>query len=146
MFNILPLHMYAWSYTYWISLCIVTVRIWFFLIMSFMSQKSKVTFTLNKYTKFLFVYEWLKSLWFSNGYALNIARLVNLREHRLYRMKSHDFYVFMRTLILFDYMDIFPKEIRDTLTEINHFFRDKGYRFEKWRWNCWYTCNFIKIN
>ena len=88
MFNILPLHMYAWSYTYWISLCIVTVRIWFFLIMSFMSQKSKVTFTLNKYTKFLFVYEWLKSLWFSNGYALNIARLVNLREHRLYRMKS----------------------------------------------------------
>ena len=33
---------------------------------------------------------------FSNGYALNISRLVNLKDCKLYEIKSHDCHVFMQ--------------------------------------------------
>jgi hypothetical protein len=42
----------------------------------------------------------------------------------LYGMKSHDCHVFVQTLISLAYRDLLPKGIWDTLTEINHFFRD----------------------
>jgi hypothetical protein len=55
--------------------------------------------------------------------ALNISRLVNMEECRLYGIKSHDCHVFMKTLILLAFCDLLPKGIWDALTEINHFFR-----------------------
>jgi hypothetical protein len=39
-------------------------------------------------------------------------------------MKSHDYHVFMQTLIPLAFRDLLPKGIWDALTEINHFFRD----------------------
>jgi hypothetical protein len=72
----------------------------------------------------LLVYKWLKSLRFSDGHALNISRLVNTEECRLYGMKSHDFHVFIQTLIPLTFCDLLPKRIWDALTEISHFFRD----------------------
>jgi len=45
------------------------------------------------------VYKWLKSLRFPDRHASNILRLVNTEECRLFGMKSHDFHVFMQTLI-----------------------------------------------
>jgi len=72
----------------------------------------------------LLLYKWLKSLYFSNGHALNILRSVNMEECRLYGMKSHDCHVFMQTLIPLTYCDLLPKRIWDALTEIGHFFRD----------------------
>jgi len=36
------------------------------------------------------VYQWLKSLYFSDVHASNISRLDNLEECILYEMKSHD--------------------------------------------------------
>jgi hypothetical protein len=85
--------------------------------------KPRTSFVLKKNTRLL-VYKWLKSLRFPDGYASNISRLVNIEECRLYGMKSHDCHVFVQTLISLAYRDLLPKGIWDTLTEINHFFRD----------------------
>jgi hypothetical protein len=59
--------------------------------------KSKASFMLEKNAQLL-VYKWLKSLRFLDGHASNISRLVNIKDCRLYRMKSHDCHVFMQTL------------------------------------------------
>ena len=45
--------------------------------------KPKVSFSLA-----FLVYQWLKSLCFPYGYALNISRLVNLKDGRLYTKKE----------------------------------------------------------
>ena len=85
--------------------------------------KPKASFALDKNAQLL-VYQWLKSLSFSNGHASNISRLVNLEDCRLYGMKSHDCHMFMQTLIPLAYHDLLPKRIWDALKEISHFFRD----------------------
>jgi len=85
--------------------------------------KPRASFVLEKKAQLL-VYKWLKSLRFPDGHASNISRLVNTEECRLYGMKSHDYHVFMQTLIPLAYRDLLPKGIWDALTEISHFFRD----------------------
>jgi hypothetical protein len=85
--------------------------------------KPRASFVLEKNAQLL-VYKWLKSLRFPDGHALNISKLVNTEECRLYGMKSHDYHVFMKTLILLTFHDLLPKGIWDALTEISHFFRD----------------------
>jgi hypothetical protein len=52
----------------------------------------------------------------SNVYASNLARLVNLEEWRLYRMKSHDCHVFIQILIPTTYKDLCLRGIYDALT------------------------------
>jgi hypothetical protein len=49
--------------------------------------KPRASFMLEKNAQLL-VYKWLKSLHFPDGHALNISRLVNMKECRLYGMKS----------------------------------------------------------
>jgi len=56
--------------------------------------KPKVSFALDNNAQLL-VYQWLKSICFSNGYASNISRFVNLEDDRLYGMKSHDYHLFI---------------------------------------------------
>ena len=85
--------------------------------------KLRASFVLEKNTQLL-VYKWLKSLRFLDGYASNISRLVNMEECRLYRMKSHDYHVFMQTLIPLAFRDLLLKGISDALTENSYFFRD----------------------
>jgi hypothetical protein len=85
--------------------------------------KPRASFMLEKNAQKL-VYQWLKSLYFSNGHASNISRLVNLEECILYEMKSHECHVFMQTLIPLAYHDLLSKGIWDTLMETSHFFRD----------------------
>jgi len=72
--------------------------------------KPKPSFVLDKNAQLL-VYQWLKSLRFPNGRASNISRLVNLKDCKLYGMKTHDCHVFMQTLIILAYRDLFPKGI-----------------------------------
>jgi len=43
---------------------------------------------------------------------------------RLYGMNSHDYHVFMQTLIPLAYQNLLPNEIYDALIKINQFFRD----------------------
>ena len=85
--------------------------------------KPRASFVLEKNAQLL-VYKWLKSLRFPDGHASNISRLVNTEECRLYGMKTHDYHVFMQTLILLAFRDLLPKGIWDALMEISHFFRD----------------------
>jgi hypothetical protein len=56
--------------------------------------KPKTSFVLEKNAQLL-VYKWLKSLRFPDGHASNISRLVNIKECRLYGMKSYDCHVFV---------------------------------------------------
>jgi len=51
-----------------------------------------------------------KILRFPNGYASNISRLVNSEDCRLYKMKSHDYHMFMQTLIALAYQDLLSNE------------------------------------
>jgi hypothetical protein len=72
--------------------------------------KPRAGFMLEKNTQLL-VYKWLKSLCFPDGHALNISRLVNMEECRLYGIKSYNCHVFMQTLIPLAYRDLLPKGI-----------------------------------
>jgi len=71
--------------------------------------KPRASFMLEKNAQLL-VYKWLKSMCFLDGDVLNISRLVNIEECRLYEMKSYDCHVFMQTLIplFFDLMEHLP--------------------------------------
>jgi len=85
--------------------------------------KPRASFMLEKNAQLL-VYKWLNSLHFPDGHASNLSRLVNMVECKLYRMKSHDCHVFMKTLIPLAFRDLLQKGIWDALTKIGHFFRD----------------------
>jgi len=85
--------------------------------------KPKANIALDKNAQLL-VYQWLKSLCLPDGHASNISRLVSLEDCKLYRMKSHDYHVFIETLIPLGYHDLLSKEIWDVLTKISHLIRD----------------------
>jgi len=72
--------------------------------------KPRASFMLEKNAQLL-VYKWLMSLRFPDGYALDISRLVNTEECRLYGMKSQDCHVFMQTLIPLAFRDLLLKGI-----------------------------------
>ena len=72
--------------------------------------KPRASFVLEKSAQLL-VYKWLKSLCFLDGHTSNISRLVNMKEYKLYGMKSHDNHIFMQTLISLAYHDLLPKRI-----------------------------------
>jgi len=72
--------------------------------------KPRASFVLVKNAQLL-VYKWLKSLRFPDGHASNISRLVNMEECRLCGIKSHDYHVFMQTLIPLAYCDFLSKGI-----------------------------------
>jgi hypothetical protein len=72
--------------------------------------KPRASFVLEKNAQLL-VYKWLNNLCFPDGHALNISRLVNMEECRLYGMKSHDCHVYMQTLILLAFRDLLSKGI-----------------------------------
>jgi hypothetical protein len=71
-----------------------TIKIWGLVFDESRVAKPKASFALEKNAQLL-VYQWLKTLRFPDGHALNISSLVNLEECRLYGMKSHDCHVFM---------------------------------------------------
>ena len=47
---------------------------------------------------------------------------MNLNECKLYGMKSHDFHLFMQTIIPIAYRELLPKNICDPLTKFYNFF------------------------
>ena len=57
--------------------------------------KSKVSYTLTR-EQLKDVYEWCKSIKFSNGYASNLARCINIKDCRFYGLKSHDCHIFIQ--------------------------------------------------
>ena len=84
--------------------------------------KPKAKYTLTKQQR-LVVCEWVRQLKLPDGYASTLARCVDLREAKLFGMKSHDCHVFMQRLLLIAFKAL-PKPIWNTLTEFSKFFRD----------------------
>ena len=65
--------------------------------------KPKATYSLTREQK-IDVYNWVKELKFSDGYASNIFRCVNIEEYKFYRLKNHNCHVFMEQLYLLPFM------------------------------------------
>ena len=65
----------------------------------------------------------VQNLRFPYGYASNIARCVDMRKHKLFRMKSHDCHVFMQRLIPIAFREMLPSVVWQALTELSLFFK-----------------------
>jgi len=65
----------------------------------------------------------VKKLKLPDGYASNLFRCVDMREAKLFGMKSHDCHVFMQLLLPIAFKSL-PKPIWNTLTEFSQFFRE----------------------
>ncbi|KAL0434254.1 UNVERIFIED_CONTAM: hypothetical protein Slati_2759700 [Sesamum latifolium] len=61
--------------------------------------------------------EWITRLKFSDDYASNLARYVDMEELRLHGMKRHDYHVFIQKLIPIVFREIFPESVWNALTE-----------------------------
>jgi len=68
------------------------------------------------------VCEWIRTLKFSDGYASNLGRCVDIKNGVLHNMKSHDCHVFMQRLVPLDFRDILPTNVWKVLTELSQFF------------------------
>ena len=66
--------------------------------------------------------KWLKELRFPDGYASNMGRCVDMKKHKLFGMKSHDFHVFMQRLIPIAFRELLPRNVWQNLTEMSIFF------------------------
>ena len=60
--------------------------------------KSKASCTLTR-EQLKDVCKWCKNLKFLDGYASNMVRCINVKDCRLYGLKSHDYHVFMQRLL-----------------------------------------------
>jgi len=62
--------------------------------------------------------EWIHTLKFSDGYASNLGRCVDMKNALLHNMKSHDCHVFMESLLSLAFRDILPTNVWNVLTEL----------------------------
>ena len=70
----------------------------------------KACYTLDKPNKQILC-KWVKNLKFPDGYASNMARCVDMRKHKLFRMKNHDCHVFMQRLIPIAFRELLPTNV-----------------------------------
>ncbi|KAA0067295.1 Transposon, En/Spm-like protein [Cucumis melo var. makuwa] len=64
----------------------------------------------------------LKSVKFPDGFASNISRCVNLKEGKIYGLKSHDCHVLLQRLLPIDIRPYLRKDISTTISELSNFF------------------------
>ncbi|KAL0413826.1 UNVERIFIED_CONTAM: hypothetical protein Sradi_1584300 [Sesamum radiatum] len=64
------------------------------------------------------IFEWITSLKFSDGYASNLSRCVDMANLRLHGMKSHDCQVFMQKLIPIAFREMLPESVWGALKEV----------------------------
>ncbi|KAL0329369.1 UNVERIFIED_CONTAM: hypothetical protein Sradi_4923600 [Sesamum radiatum] len=67
--------------------------------------------------------EWISHLKFPDGYTSNLAHCVDMKELRMYDMKSHDCHVFMQKLILIVFCEMLPEPVWSALTEASLLFK-----------------------
>ncbi|KAL0296042.1 UNVERIFIED_CONTAM: hypothetical protein Sradi_6656300 [Sesamum radiatum] len=67
--------------------------------------------------------EWICALKFSDGYASNIARCVNMMELTMHGMKSHDSHVLMQSLILIAFCEMLLEHVWSALMEVSLLFQ-----------------------
>ncbi|KAA0068183.1 uncharacterized protein E6C27_scaffold238G001570 [Cucumis melo var. makuwa] len=64
----------------------------------------------------------LKSVKFPDGFASNISRCVNLKEDKIYGLKSHDCHVLLQRLLPIGIRPYLRKDISTTISELSNFF------------------------
>ncbi|KAL1371645.1 hypothetical protein AAHE18_01G148200 [Arachis hypogaea] len=82
--------------------------------------KANYTFTLQQKRA---ICEWVKELRMPDGYVSNLGRCVDMKEDKLYGMKSHDCHIFMECLLSIAFSSL-PEQIWKPITELSQFFRD----------------------
>ncbi|XP_072079067.1 uncharacterized protein [Arachis hypogaea] len=82
--------------------------------------KANYTFTLQQKRA---ICEWVKELRMPDGYVSNLGRCVDMKEGKLYGMKSHDCHIFMERLLPIAFSSL-PEQIWKPITELSQFFRD----------------------
>ena len=86
----------------------------------FQMERGKYTLDTNQIKT---VCEWTSNLKFLDGYASNIAKLVDMKRNIIKGMKSHDCRVFMQKLLPLALRGLLPKSFVDVLTQVSRFFR-----------------------
>ena len=66
----------------------------------------------------------LKQLKVPDGYASNISRRVNLKERKLFNLKSHDCHILMQDLLPIALRVVEDAEVVDIISELSVFFKE----------------------
>jgi hypothetical protein len=69
------------------------------------------------------VLEWIKTLMFPDGYAVNLRRGVNLSTLRVLGMKSHDYHIWIERLLPAMVRGYVPEHVWLVLAELSYLFR-----------------------
>jgi hypothetical protein len=69
------------------------------------------------------VLEWMQTLMFPDGYAVNLRRGVNLSTLRVNEMKSHDYHIWLERLLPAMVRGYVPEHMWLALAELSYFFR-----------------------
>ncbi|XP_019267397.1 PREDICTED: uncharacterized protein LOC109244716 [Nicotiana attenuata] len=81
------------------------------------------SYTMSKTEKIQFC-QLIKEVKFPDAYASNISRCVNVKEARIFGLKSHDHHVFFQRIFPLIIKGILPKDAYDPLVELSLFFSD----------------------
>jgi hypothetical protein len=70
-----------------------------------------------------YVFRWLKTLKFSDRYAANIKRAVNVGTDKLNGLKSHDYHIFIERLMSVMFRGYFKADLWKMFAELDYFYR-----------------------
>jgi len=69
------------------------------------------------------ILQWFQQLKFSDVYAANIRRGVNLLQRKIFGLKSHDYHIFIEWLLPVAFHGFLPENIWRCLAELSFFYR-----------------------
>lgn len=58
------------------------------------------------------------------GYVSNLGRYLETNTKRLFDMKSQDYHVFMQELMPFDFRELLPSNVWQSITDLSLLFKD----------------------
>lgn len=58
------------------------------------------------------------------GYVSNLGRYLETNTKRLFDMKSKDYHVFMQELMPFDFRELLPSNVLQSITDLSLLFKD----------------------
>ncbi|XP_062100451.1 uncharacterized protein LOC133806357 [Humulus lupulus] len=70
----------------------------------------------------------IKSVKFPDGYAANISRNVNMKDGKLFGLKSHDYYILLQRLLPIGLRLYLKKKVMDAIAKLSLFFKKLGAR------------------
>ena len=84
--------------------------------------KSSACYTLSTKERQEFC-TFIKSVKFPDGYAGNISRNVNMKDGKLFGLKSHDCHILMQTLLPIGLRPFLKKKVMNVIVELSLFFK-----------------------